>query len=149
MINIMENRRKILNSKLKDYKLSYNSICDQYIKFGIPDIDSTVKLLYEKQNEHNNRLYKLLNELKQCNLEYDNRIPSFTKYIKYGGNIKEVIQKSQLERVLINETNYIDLLKGSDSDTAKEISSIKYIKSGKKNKEISEYIGNKNTIKFE
>lgn len=148
---IKENRKEKLLSKLRDMKLKYvkNGTCRAYIKYGTPDLDTVVRTLYDQQTSQNERLFELLNELREKHLEYDERIPSYKKYISNGGNLSKTIENGEIEKILINESNYLSLDSGVDSDTAKDIALSNYVNMGKSNKLINDYVTKKNTIRFE
>ena len=143
-------RHKILMNKLKEMKMDYSkNICDSYIKFGTPILENVIKALYIQQTEKNNKLCALLDELRNRNLEYDDKIPSYQKYIKKGGNLDKIIENGELEKILIAETNYLSIIDDVDSETAKEISLNNFYNNGKKSKLVDKYVKNKNTLKFE
>jgi hypothetical protein len=141
-------RKKLLLNKLQHMKLDYVSgtVCDGYIQHGIPDIDTVIKTLMDNQNTKNNRMYKLLNKLRKKQLEYDETVPAYKKYLKKGGDLNKVIINGELEKVLMKETDYLSLLNIADSDTAKDISLSAY---DGDNDIVNNYVSNKNTIKFE
>lgn len=146
------NQRKIkLLNKLKDMKLNYVSggICGEYINYGKHDINFVINELLKKQTSKYDRLYLLLNELRNKNLEYDDRIPSYQKYLKYGGELEKIINNGQIEKILIDETDFLEIKNDNDSEIAREIASVNFINSGKNNKIVNNYISKKNSIKFD
>ena len=145
-----QERKDLLMNKLKDMKLDYNkSICDSYIKFGTSELEDVVDELYRKQTERNNKLCSLLDELRNRNLEYDDKVPSYKKFLKSGGNLDKTIENGELEKVLIAETDYLSIAGDINSEVAKEISLNAFYKKGKKSKVVDKYVKNKNTLKFE
>lgn len=146
-------RKEILLKKISDMKLRFDSgsMCNSYIKFGVPDIDTVIESLFTKQNLENDRLFNLINSLRERNLEYNENIPSYKKYIKNGGNLEKIISDGEIEKVLVNESNYLSLYDdlSNDSDTAKDIALSNYIDVNGSNKLINDYILKKNTLYFE
>lgn len=143
-----EERKKILNIKLNEMKLSNfkDNMCDRYVNFGDPDLDTVVQTLYEKQIKRNDRLFSLINKLRDMQLDYDSKIPAYKKYIKRGGDLDTTIENGEIEKLLINDTNYLEILDITDSDTAKNILLGKIKKS---NSFSNDYIKRKNTLSFE
>jgi hypothetical protein len=94
-------------------------------------------------------LINLLNKLRDKHLEYDEKIPSYKKYILNGGNLDKIIENGEIEKILINESNYLSVIDITDSETAKEIALGNYISKGKNNKMIDKYVAKKNTIQFD
>lgn len=147
-----EQRKKELKKRLKEMKLSCpkNSICTLYINNGKPDLETVVNSIHGKKESETKRLYKLLKTLKKNNLDYDCRIPSYKKFIENGGDIEKIIKNAELEKELINNTDYLSVLCNVDSETARELSANDYISNNKKRNNIIEnFISNKNTIVFE
>ena len=143
-----EERKAKLIIKLKELKLenTKDKLCEEYVNFGNPDLDTVTKTLLNKQNMENDRLCTLLEFLKKHNLEYSNKIPSYKKYIKKGGNINKIVENGELEKVLILDTNYLSMLDLTDSDTAREIALCNV---NKKNTLTEKYILKKNTLIFD
>jgi hypothetical protein len=147
-----EKRREELNKRLKEMKLSCqkNSICTLYINNGKPDLETVINSLHGKKELETKRLYKLLKVLKKHNFDYDCKIPSYKKFIESGGDIEKTIKNAELEKALIDNTNYLSILCTVDSETARELSANDYISNNKKsNNAIENFISNKNTIVFE
>lgn len=150
--NIIKNkklsRKCELLEKIKTLKLNYNKIiCDPYIKFGKESLNDIIQKLTKMQNIKNDRLYNLLNELRNHNMEYNSKIPAFQKYINDGINIHETIKKAKLEKELIDNTNYLSLINDLDSDAAIEIS-INKLPESINNNNINQYIENRHTLIF-
>ena len=145
-----ERKEKLLN-KLKEMKLKYikGGVCDAHIKFGAPSLDVVIKSMYDKQNDQNERLFNLLNKLRNANAEYDENIPSYKKYVLNGGDLDKIIENGEIEKILINESNYLSVIDSTDSETAKEIALGNYINKGKSDKIIDKYVTKKNTIRFD
>jgi hypothetical protein len=147
-----EQRKTELKKRLKEMKLSCpkNSICTLYINNGKPDLETVINSLHGKKELETKRLYKLLKMLKKNKLEYDYRIPSYKKFVENGGDIEKIIKNAELEKALINNTNYLSILCTVDSETARELSANDYVSNHKKsNNAIDNFISNKNTIVFE
>lgn len=142
-------RKEELMSTIKRLRIDYNKpVCDEYIKFGKTEFKEVIQKLTNLQSQKNNRLYDLLNDLQNYNIEYDSRIPSFKKYVSKGGNIKNAIERAILEKTLADNTDYLSLLNNEiDSETAIELSISKF-PNNIENKIINDYIKNKNQIDF-
>lgn len=121
-------RKKELFDKLKENKLEYkkNSICDAYIKFGSPNINEVIDILLKNQLDEINKFIFLINELNKRNISYDSRIPIFKSYIKNEIDINETIKIAETEKFLIENTNYLSLLKIYDNNIAKDLALQKY-----------------------
>lgn len=144
-------RKDELINRLNELKMKYseNGICGAYIKFGYPELEIVIKSLHQKQEEYLQRFYDLIEELKKNDLEYENDIPSYKKYLKYGGCLNEIIKEAEFERELISNTNYLNFLKNNDPEIAKRLSINEYIEKGG-NKDIAQkYAQNQNTLRFE
>ena len=118
-----EKRNELLKKKLKELKLNNidEKLCRTYIILGKPNLDSVIQTLIKIHEIENNRLYKLCNKLKNNGYEYNDKIPAFKKYIKYGGKLSKTINDYQLEKILIDNTNYLSMINLTDTDTAKQI----------------------------
>ena len=142
-------RKEKLFKKLAEEKLQYqkNGICDAYIKHGRISLDEVISVLLQKQIQHNKKLQKLVKTLDKNNLSYDPCIPAFQRYLNSPNqDIDDVIQEAEIERILIRETNYADLLKKKDIGEARDISLMRC----KTNKKIiKKTIMNKITLKFD
>jgi len=145
------NRKIKLLEELNEKKLTYKkgNLCDAYIKYGSPSLEHVINTLYTEQINTNNRLHLLIQKLKKHNLQYNNLLPCFNKFVKNGGNIDKVIQESQIEQIFVEHTQYLQYLKHNDIKTAKYLASIEFTNSCKKNETIEKYIQNKNSLKFE
>ena len=142
IVNRKRNIRKILlNNKLKLNKLEYkkNTVCDTFLKYGKPDIDTVIEIL---ENDNKNE-------------KYDSNIPAYKKYIKTGCNLNNAIEIGRIEKIIINDTNYLKYLKKYSKTDALDIASIEYMDKirdiGDKSNEykiISDYIDNVTTINF-
>jgi len=121
-------RKKELFDKLKENKLEYkkNSICDAYIKFGSPNINEVIDILLKNQLDEINKFIFLIDELNKRNISYDSRIPIFKTYIKNEIDIDETIKIAETEKFLIENTNYLSLLKIYDNNIAKDLALQKY-----------------------
>jgi hypothetical protein len=143
-------RKKYLEKKITELKLPYiKNICDSYIKFGDPPINEIITMLHDDQCVKNERLYQLSEKLRENNLIYDEKIPSYRKYIKNGKNLDNVIKNGEIEKILIEKGNYLLFADDIDSDTAKEMSLNKFYDDGNEDDIIDNYVKNRNIIKFE
>lgn len=124
------------------------SLCLAYIKYGIPKIESIFSLFKGEQKSKEERLYELINELKNKGYKYDERVPIYEKYIKDGGDIKSVIKEGGLEYHLVKNTKYNYYLKHNNVQTARYLSVIEFMNSGKNNEIIKKFALKNNTIKF-
>jgi len=129
-------RKKKLFEKLNEQKLQYkkNSICDAFIKYGKPDIENVIHSIKKDNHIHNNKLFKLSEILQTHNIQYDSRIPIFEKYLsdkKGVVGVDDIVREYTLEKELIENTNFSDLIKTKDYDDAKQICMIKYNKTSK------------------
>lgn len=146
-----KNRETILMQKIKDMKLEFEScrISEGYIKYGNPNLDTVLDYFIKTQDEKNQRLFNLIRYLDSSNMCYDPNIPAYCNFVNNGGSLKKVIKDAQDEIFLVNETNYLLLLKKYDADDAKEIALMKYIQDGGSNEIAQKYICEKTTIRFE
>ena len=150
-INNQKIRENNLLKKLKKLKLEYksNTLCDIYIKYGNIDIKTVIQSLEKESYEKSLNLMNLVKELKKNNVKYDNKIPSFNNYIKTGKNLKKTIELGKIESILIDNTNYLELLKIYPQIDAIDMASIEYIeKYGNSNRLISNYLNDIVTLKF-
>lgn len=143
-------RKNFLTIKIKEYKLKYiDPICAAYIKFGKPPLDEVVEQLIAEQNDFNDRMFELITFLNKNNIEYSENIPAYKKYIQCGGNLNKVLEESKIELFLVNQTNYLCLLKQFDSNTAREVAIYKYIQDGGKDDIAKKYLNDKISVKFD
>ena len=140
-----------LQKKIKELKLNNvdNNICNEYIAFGQSDLDSVLKQIIDIKELENNRLFELINKLRKKNYEYDERIPSYKKYIKHGGDLNKIIKDGELEKILIENTEYLSLIGIIDSDIAQDISINELLHKNITNDKINKYANNKNTLHFD
>jgi len=143
-------RKKKLFKTLKDYKLEYkkNSICDIYIKYGMPKIDDVIDILEKNNLKNISNLTILTNELTKLNLKYNKKLPSHYNFIKNGGNINKTIEIGEIEEIIIDSTNYLNYLKTYSKDEALDIACIEYLDQNGKNKIISNYLDKILTLDF-
>lgn len=146
-----QNREYHLMQNMKELKLEYDScrITNGYIKYGKPSLDTVLKYLTDKQNKKNIRMYRLINFLDKNGTYYNSILPSHSKYINHGGNLHTVLNDGIFETFLIDNTDYIFLLKKYDHEKAKEIALIKYVQNGGSHELSQKFIADKTTIKFE
>ena len=150
--SITEYQRNVeLQKKIKELKLNNvdNNICNEYITFGQSDLDSVLKQIIDIKELENNRLFELINKLRKKNYEYDERIPSYKKYIKHGGDLNKIIKDGELEKILIENTEYLSLIGITDSDIAQDISINELLHKNITNDKINKYANNKNTLHFD
>ena len=146
----IKKRQDELKNKIVELKLTYSrTICDKYIKYGKPPIETIIKSLSKEQRWSNENLCELLDELKTRNIEYSEDVPSYKKYIKKGGNINETLEKGEIEKVLMQKTKYLSIMENMDSETARELSTIDFCDSGQNSPIIDDYLKKKGTIKFD
>jgi hypothetical protein len=143
-------RENQVKNALNEYKLENikPSLCKSFIKYGVPTLENIINLFKNEQNNKEKRLCKLINKLEKEGKDYDENIPSLEKYIKEGGDIKKIIEESNLERLLIYNTKYLHYLKHNDIQTARYLATIEFVNSGKQNDIINNFISKKNTLKF-
>jgi hypothetical protein len=143
-------RKKEIELALKEYKLENikPSLCSSYIKYGIPNIESIISTFRKEQNKKEERLYKLITELKKNGKEYDENIPVYEKYIKEGGDILKIVEESELEKSLVYNTNYKHYLKHNNVATARYLATMEFMNSGKHNDIINKFASEKNTLNF-
>ena len=143
-------RKQQLFKILKEYKLEYkkNSICDIFIKYGIPKLQDVINVL-EKENINTISNLKLLSkELTKLNLKFDKKLPSHFNYIKNGGNINKTIEIGKIENIIINSTEYLEYLKKYSNEDALDMACIEYIDLKGQNEIISNYLDKILTLKF-
>lgn len=147
---IREKRKSEIEFILKNYRLENikPSLCSSYIKYGIPQIEDIVSLFKREQDSKEERLYILINALKNKGFKYNDDVPIYEKYIKEGGELKKIIKEGELEYHLIQNTKYNHYLKHNDVQTARYLSVIEFMNSGKKNDIIKKFASKNNTIKF-
>ena len=153
-INNIENkkyeRKKKLFKILKDSKLEYkkNSICDIYIKYGMPKINDVINILEKNNLKNISNLTILTKELTKLNLKYNKNLPSHYNFIKNGGNISKTIEIGEIEEIIIDNTDYLNYLKNYSKEEALDIACIEYLDLNGKNKIISNYLDKILTLDF-
>jgi hypothetical protein len=135
---------------LRDYKLDNikPSLCSAYIKFGFPKIEEIISIIKKEQNTKEERLFKLITELKDRGLKYDENVPVYEEYIKCGGDLEIVIKEGEFELLLIQNTKYKHYLKHNSTQIARYLATIEFMNSDKKNDVINKFASKKNTINF-
>ena len=121
-INKKEHRKNIILKELNINKLKYSkNLCDRFINIGDLELNDVISNVNNVQVIESNRLYNLLVKLSENKLTYNSDIPVFKHYIKYGGNVDDVIKKGKMELILAEKTNFLDLIKKHDHETAYEL----------------------------
>jgi hypothetical protein len=143
-------RKQEIENILRDYKLDNirPSLCSAYIKFGLPKIEEIISIFRNEQNTKEERLFKLITELKKRGLNYDENVPIYEEYIKYGGDLEIVIREGEFELLLVQNTKYKHYLKHNNTQIARYLATIEFMNSGKKNDIINKFASKKNTINF-
>lgn len=143
-------REEMLMKKIKDLKIDYGPcrVSEGFIKYGISTLDNVVQYFIDVQNKKDKRVCKLISYLDAHNMCYNNNIPAYAKYIDQGGDLDRIIRDAKIETFLIDETEYLNLLKKYDSDTAKEIALMNYVQNGGNHEIAQKYIREKTTIIF-
>lgn len=140
--------KTIINRKMEIIK---PNLCKSYIKYNKPNLEELIKLFEEEQNKRDIRLSKLIKKLKECNINFDNKIPVFNKYIKEGGDLETTIKEAKLEKSLIYNTKYEHYLKYNTVQVARYLATIEY---NNKNSdkiecdEVKKFASNNNTLFF-
>lgn len=150
LIDNKRERKILLHSKLKELKLEYkkHSICDVFLKYGTPDIDTVLKTLEQDNMIKSNNLMKLSRELGKYKLEYDDKVPSYINYVKNGGDLDDTIKIGKVEQIVMKSTNYLTYLKEYSNDDALDMAAIEYIESNGSNSIVSDYIESITTLNF-
>ena len=149
--NINQLRRKQeLFKTLKEYKLEYkkHSICDIFIKYGIPKIQDVINILEKDNIDTISNLTYLSIELNKLNLKFDKKLPSHFNYIKNGGNLNKTIEIGKIENIIINNTEYLEYLKKHSNEDALDMACIEYIDLKGNNEIISSYLDKILNLKF-
>lgn len=106
-------RRKELIDHLNDKKLEYTKfgICDSYIKFGKPSLETVIDNIQTKTSSQTKRFTLLLKRLKKEGEIYDETISYYRDYIINDGDLDHVVNEGIKEWFYVNMTNYSELLK--------------------------------------
>lgn len=126
-------RKKQLFDKLTDNKLEYtkDGICDSFIKFGVPELNTVIKDVQQKTDVQSKRLGILIKRLRKEGEIYDENNTYYKKYIKYGGDIDYHIDEGIKEWFYVHKTKYIEYIKCyKDEDKAQAKAFNDYIKTG-------------------
>lgn len=150
-------RRKMILQKIQELKLDYSNANEKllvtaYIKYGNPHFDDVIMSLKNNQTKKNKRMYRLIKYLNKKKIDYDLRVPSFQKFIKFGSSVislEDVLINSRFEIFLINNTQYSKYIKTYDEATARDIALSEYIENGGNDMIANKYIEKKASIKFE
>jgi hypothetical protein len=124
-------RKTQLFDKLKNNKLEYtrDGICDSFIKFGTPPLNTVIDDVQKKIELQTKRLTRLLKRLRYEGEIYDESNSYYKRYIKYGGDIDYYVDEGIKEWFYINKTKYLENLKiYKDEDKAQAKAFNDYIK---------------------
>lgn len=123
-------RKKQLFETLEIEKLQYieNSLCDQYIRFGLHGIDYVVRNIRDHEIAEEKRLTRLLREVAKTGTQYDQNIGWYHDYIKKGGDLKKTVKNGSIEWFYLHKTEYPKLLqKYKNEDLAQSKALNQYI----------------------
>ncbi len=124
-------RKKELFDHLNEERLEYekNGICDSFINFGTPSLDTVINDIQTKKMKQNERLQKLIKRLKKEGEIYDENNSYYKKYIQNGGSLDYVVQEGIKEWFYVHKTDYLEILKlYKDEDLAQAKAFNSYIK---------------------
>ena len=143
-------RKLLLHSKLKEFKLEYkkHSICDVFLKYGTPDINTVLETLDQDNITKSKNLIELTKMLGKHKLEYNENVPAYANYIIDGIDINTAIKIGKIEQIIMNDTNYLSYLKEYSNDDALDMAAIEYIESNGPNSVVSDYIESITTLNF-
>lgn len=134
-------RRKRLITELGKNKIAFKNYgyCYSYINYGKPDINIVIKKELEKEHEKTKRKLRLSGELSKLDIRLDESLESCYNYINDIGekDIKNTVRAVEIEYFLKYETDYPNLKKIYDENTARQIAVSKYYK--KNNKICNDY----------
>lgn len=128
--NIKENREKEIREIFKLNKIEFKNYgeCYSYINYGKPPIESIIENELKKINEKNEKRMKLSRELSKLNISFDETLKPCYEYINNIGTreFSDVIRATEVEHFLKTHTQYEELCKKFDRETAKEIAMRNY-----------------------
>lgn len=106
-------RKKELFDQLNNNKLEYTKggVCDSFIKFGTPSLNTVIQDVQKKTNVQMERLSRLLKKLRIEGEVYDEDVSYYKQYVKNGGDIDYYVEEGIKEWFYLNKTNYLDFLK--------------------------------------
>lgn len=106
-------RKRELFDQLNDNKLEYTrgGICDSFIKFGTPSLNTVIKDVQKRTDVQMKRLRQLINRLKKEGECYDENISYYKQFIKNGGDINYFIEEGIKEWFYTTKTDYLEYLK--------------------------------------
>ena len=118
--------KEIFNLNKLEFK-NYGD-CYSYINYGKPDIETIIKNEINKTNEKNKRRIKLSNELSKLDIPFDETLKPCYEYVNNIGTreFNDVIRATEVEYFLRTRTQYGELCKKFDNETAKEIAMRNY-----------------------
>ena len=143
-------RKLLLHSKLKEFKLEYrkHSICDVFLKYGTPDINTVMETLERDDISKSNNLMQLTKALGKHKLEYNEKVPSYVNYVINGTDLNTAVKIGRIEQIIMNDTNYLEYLREYSNDDALDMAAIEYIESKGPNDFVSNYIESITTLNF-
>lgn len=124
-------RKRQLFDQLSDNKLEYtrNGICDSFIKFGTPSLNTVIEDVQKKSEVQTKRLKRLIRRLREEDEIYDEHVSYYERYIKNGGDLDYHVEEGIKEWFYINKTNYLKFLKiYKNQDLAQSKAFNEYIK---------------------
>jgi len=146
-----KNMRKVLLKKtLSDNKMCYkkNTICDVYVKYGIPHLDTVINMLEQSTSEKTNNLARLVRKLGKLGLMYSDKIPAYKEYVNTGKDLKNSVRIGQIENIIIDKTDYLQYLNKYSHDDALDMAAIEYIEEYGSDPVVSKYIDDVTTLNF-
>lgn len=146
----IRDRKILLKQRLKEHKLTYrkHSVCDVFIKYGTPDIETVIRSLEKDVKDRSKNLMRLSKRLGRYKLEYNENVPSYKKYVDNGGDVKEAVRIGRVESIVMEKTRYLEYLKEYSGEDALDMAAIEYIDSEGSNDVVSEYLDSIVTINF-
>lgn len=159
IVSVRKNHKSVSNRKLREIKLMdklqeekldyvSHSICDTFIRYGMPELNEVIDTLKKNTMTKSENLIKLSNELSKNNIQYDESIPRYANYVNSGKNLADTIYYGNIERIVIDKTNYLKYLKTESAEDALDMACIEYIEREGHHPDITKYLEDITTIKF-
>lgn len=106
-------RKRELFNQLNNNKLEYTGggICDAFIKFGTPSLNTVIQDVQKKTDVQMDRLTQLIKCLKKEGECYNENVSYYKQFIKNGGDINYYVEEGIKEWFYVNKTNYLEYLK--------------------------------------